>query len=291
MKRQLVFLHGRSQQFKDSKKLKAEWISAWKEGLDLSGLEPIDESRIHFPYYGQTLDDLVEKRENVADVIIRGVFGDPVEKAFYQSVLGEIQEVAGITEDELIEAGVGEVIERGPLNWPWVRAVLQVVDQKVPYGSSTSIALATKDVYQYLHNPVLRREIDSEVAKAIDPEVETVLVTHSLGTVVAYNILQSELAKNWKIPLFVTLGSPLAVSAIKKRLGVLRHPPSVGKWYNAMDPRDIVAIRPLDKAHFGINPEIENNTGINNNTENRHGIAGYLNNNEVAKRIHDALVK
>ena len=58
--RDLVFVHGRAQQNKDSKALKEEWIADWKAGLALSGLTlPLPPERIHFPYYGDTLAQLV----------------------------------------------------------------------------------------------------------------------------------------------------------------------------------------------------------------------------------------
>ena len=56
-----------------------------------------------------------------------------------------------------------------------------------------------------------------------------------------------------------------------------------------MDDRDIVALYPLDTNNFPIDPEIENNTDIQNHTDNRHGIVGYLNDKEVARRIYDVL--
>jgi hypothetical protein len=61
-------------------------------------------------------------------------------------------------------------------------------------------------------------------------------------------------------------------------------------WFNAYDERDFVALHPLDKEHFNINPPIENKNNVDNHTPNRHGIVGYLNDVDVAKRIYDALV-
>jgi hypothetical protein len=117
------------------------------------------------------------------------------------------------------------------------------------------------------------------------------VVSHSLGTLVAYNLLHREgVNRRWNIPLFVTLGSPLAVRRIKQSIGRIGHHPCVGKWFNAMDHRDVVSLFPLDKKHFDIDPAIENKTDVDNGTENRHGIAGYLNDKTVANRVYEALV-
>ena len=56
-----------------------------------------------------------------------------------------------------------------------------------------------------------------------------------------------------------------------------------------MDERDVVALYPLDQSGFPIMPAIENKTDVDNHTENRAGIAGYLNDRVVAKRIYEAL--
>lgn len=58
-----------------------------------------------------------------------------------------------------------------------------------------------------------------------------------------------------------------------------------------MDPDDIVALYSLEAANFPVNPSIENKTDVKNQTSNQHGIKGYLNDKEIAKRIYDALVK
>jgi hypothetical protein len=293
MTRQLVFIHGRAQEHKDSIALKAQWVAAWEEGLQKSGLQlPIDDSQIRFPYYGQTLYDLVSgvPEDQVAEVIVRGAEVDEEEKAFMWSVLQEVRNVAGVTDALLADAAGQDVVDRGVLNWEWVQGILKVIDQHVPGGSGLSIALATKDVYEYLKNPGIRDEIESGVRAAITPGVPTVVVSHSLGTVVAYNLMRREgVALGWEVPLFVTVGSPLGVTAIKKALRPIQFPACATKWYNAMDDRDVVALYPLDAQRFDVDPPIENNTSVRNQTQNRHGIAGYLNDKEVAKRIYDAL--
>ena len=60
-----------------------------------------------------------------------------------------------------------------------------------------------------------------------------------------------------------------------------------------MDQRDVVALYPLDATSLPLDPSdpaVENKLDVRNKTENRHGIAGYLDDQEVARRIHAALV-
>ena len=290
MTAQLVFVHGRAQEHKDSIALKAEWIGAWREGLGKSGLTvPIPETSIRFPYFGQTLYDLVAQADQVAEVVIRGT-ADDAERRFQQAVLAEVQTELKITDEEVEALLAREVVERGPLNWEWMQGILKAIDRRVPGGSAASIALSTRDVYQYLRNPGVREPIEQGVRKALSAQVPTVVVSHSLGTVVAFNLLKREgEQQGWNVPLFVTVGSPLAITAIRAALTPLEHPACVTKWFNAMDERDVVALYPLKKPHFDIDPAIENKTDVRNKTDNRHGIAGYLDDKVVAARIHQAL--
>jgi hypothetical protein len=293
MTRQLVLIHGRSQENKDAAALKAEWIHAWKQGLAKSGLTiPITVDQIRFPYYGQTLFDLVKDKpaSEVAEVIVRGDDTNDKEALFVRDFVLELQQQLGITDFQVQELTGETISERGPQNWKWVRSVLKALDKHVPGASSTSISLATRDVYLYLKNPGFQNVIDTGVRQAFTPRVETVVVGHSLGSIVSYNVLRRD-GKDlgWNVPLYVTLGAPLAVTAVKDALKPVKHPGCVSKWFNAMDSRDIVALHPLDAAHFPVTPTIENKTNVDNPTENRHGISGYLSDAVIAKKIFDAL--
>lgn len=292
--RELVLVHGRAQQGKDSLALKKEWLETLGEGLAKSNLTlPIEEPAVRFPFYGDTLDALMDgaSEDEAADVVVRGDTADAEQKEFICSLMEEIRERAGITEDNMREVADSDVVDRGPLNWEWVQGILKAIDRHVPGGSGASVALFTNDVYQYLGNPGVRDAIDTGVKKAFTPGVPTVVVGHSLGAIVSYNVLRRDGdSEGWNVPLYVTVGAPLAVTAIKKSLSPIRHPTCAKSWFNAMDERDVVALYPLDASNFDVDPAIENKTDVRNDTANRHGIRGYLDDKEVARRIYDALM-
>lgn len=293
MKPQLVFLHGRSQQHRDAAALKNQWIEELSRGMDAAGLEmPIPEDQIRFPYYGDTLFQLTEGADrDVAKVVVAGNDAeDALELEMQAAIIEEIRSKEGITDAQVAEIAGTDVLEAGVLNNEWVQAILKAIDNHVPYGSGLSIALFTKDVYHYLRNPGTRDAIESGVRQALEPGVPTVVVSHSLGSVVAYNLLKREGKQNgWLTPLLVTLGSPLAIRAIRRAVGPNRHPECVAKWFNALDERDVVALYPLNDAFFPTDPAIDNKTDVDNPTENRHGIEGYLTDTVVAARIYEAL--
>lgn len=291
----LVFVHGRAQEHKDAARLKQDWLDSLKRGLGEHGLTlPLAESAVHFPYYGQTLYDLWAQvpDDQVAEIVIKGRdAGDRQQLAFMASVLEEVQHARGISDEQVLAASALDTVPKGVLQWEWVQGILAAIDTHLPGASGLSVALATNDVYQYLNNPALAARIRQGVAQAIPPGEPTIVVAHSLGTVVAYDLLRSAGAANgWNVPLLVTVGSPLGVTAVKRALRPLDFPSCVGAWFNAMDPQDVVALYPLDSDHFGIEPPIENKTDVRNHTPNKHGIVGYLDDADVARRIHDALV-
>lgn len=294
MTRQLVFVHGRAQEGKESVGLKQKWVHAWEKGLAKSGLEiPLSDTQIRFPYYGDTLDQMVKgiTAAEADRVVVRGPELVTARDEFIRQYLAQVQEHAAITAPEVTAMLDQAVAERGVLNWEWVQGLLSVLDKKVPFASSASVALFTNDVFQYINLHEIRSTMDAGVRSAFTPGVETVVVAHSLGTLVAYNVLHEDAsATQLKVPLFITLGSPLAVKVIKKSIKPIRHPACVGKWFNAMDRRDVVALFPLDADNFDITPAIENKCDIDNETSNRHGIDGYLSDATVAKRIYDAVM-
>lgn len=294
MSRQLVFVHGRSQQGKNAAALKAQWVEALCQGLAKSSLKlPIAASDIRFPYYGDTLDQLVRGRPaaEAAKVIVRGEAAGEEEQNFVRAMILEIQQQLGITDQQVMAVSGASVSvrERGIQNWEWVHQVLQAIDRYVPGASSNVIAVATRDVYLYLNNPGFQDVIDTGVRAAFSETQEAVVVAHSLGTVVAYNVLRSHAAANGHVPLLVTLGSPLGIQAVKDALYPLVHPACVSQWFNALDERDVVALYPLDAQHFPVTPLVENKTDVENTTANRHGISGYVSDKVVAQRIYAAL--
>ncbi|MFT3719996.1 hypothetical protein [Pseudorhodoferax sp.] len=291
--RQLIFVHGRSQQDKDGAVLKKQWIEAWEKGLQANGLRnPLSEGDIRFPYYGNTLIDMLggKSSDEAAEVIVKGPAPAAAEQAVMREMIAEIAAHEGVAEMDIRAQLSEDVIEMGPANWGWVQGILTALDGIRPL-SKAIVSLVTADVAKYLTHPDTRKKIDDGVRSAIQPGEDAVIVSHSLGTVVAYSVLTSRTGAfpDTKVPLFVTLGSPLAVNAVRSRLRPHGFPPMVGSWYNAMDPDDVVALYPLIPKHFNTGKSIDNHERVDNWTDNQHGIVGYLDDKEVAKRIYDAL--
>lgn len=293
MMRQLIFVHGRGQQDKDAAALKQEWIAAWEKGLKANNLSnPLADKDIRFPFYGDSLIQMVNGKtaDEAVDVIVKGPPPPSATEDLMREMIAEIAAHEGVAEVDIRAELNAAVIAKGPANWGWVQGILAALD-KVKSLSKALVSLVTADVAKYLTDATLRKKIDDGVRSAVLPGREAVVVSHSLGTVVAYNVLMSRTGPfpDVGVPTFITLGSPLGVNAVKSSLRPHTFPPPVGKWFNAMDPDDVVSLYPLTKKHFNTGGEIENHDKVQNWTENQHGIVGYLDDKKVAKRIFDAV--
>lgn len=282
----LVMVHGRAQGGRGDK-LEGEWIGTWKKGLSAQQADGL-ETRfdIRQPFYGDRLDQLVEDSASFPpNIATRGDPGDvdPEFMAFRKAIAEAAADKAGVL-GELENETVYR--ERGPLNWNWVQRVLQKLET-VPGLGGNMIERFTRDVWVYLTDPYVRDEINQIVIDAMPTSGKVVVLGHSLGSVVAYDILRK--AQGIEVPMFITVGSPLGVRAIVEKLRPLKYPGVVKGWYNAFDEADTVALNPLDSTYFPVVPAIENYNKIVNPTGNRHGIIGYLNNKVLAARMMEAM--
>jgi pimeloyl-ACP methyl ester carboxylesterase len=281
----LLLVHGRAQQGKDPARLKTEWLEAFKRGAEKLGRTLPDDLEVDLPFYGDTLDDFARRFELPLTTDIQ-TKGAPVDAEFlrFQADMAEaLRHRAGVT-DAQIDAEYGANPKtRGPENWEWVQAILRALDKYGGGLSQTTLETFMRDVFLYTARAGVRDEIDRIVAAKL-PEKPTVVVGHSLGSVVAYNVLRSD-RRSLEVPLFVTLGCPLGIRAIRNEFRPLRYPEPVEAWYNAFDERDVVALYPLDSMNFPVRPAVENSRSVKNHTDNRHGIAGYLDDPDVAARI------
>ncbi|UKA26090.1 hypothetical protein IHC93_04340 [Photobacterium damselae subsp. damselae] len=109
------------------------------------------------------------------------------------------------------------------------------------------------DVYRYFHDPAFALEIEKPLIRLLQQyrHHSITLISHSLGTVIAYNVLQKLAAlrttQDITIDKWITLGSPLGLASVKAQLkrnlqGSLAVPDNVSAWHNYSDKRDIVCI-------------------------------------------------
>ncbi|MFJ8827842.1 hypothetical protein ACIREE_39695 [Streptomyces sp. NPDC102467] len=116
----------------------------------------------------------------------------------------------------------------------------------------------------------LRTELDAARGRVV-------LVSHSLGTVVAYDVLSEARFAQQEVPLFITVGSPLGYTEIQDLVvHPLQIPAPVGLWMNVADPFDIVTLDTTLADDFRTAAKIIADVVVDNPSPNNHAACGYL---------------
>src|SRR6185369_5032727 len=126
------------QQKKDAAGIKKEWMTAWEKGLAKSGLAlPITDADVHFPYYGDTLAQMVAGKTaaEAAQVIVKGPAPTPAEQEVMREMIAEIAMHEGVSEADIRAELSAQVIDKGPLNWGWVQGILSALDKVRPIST------------------------------------------------------------------------------------------------------------------------------------------------------------
>jgi hypothetical protein len=116
-----------------------------------------------------------------------------------------------------------------------------------------------------------------------------VVVSHSLGTVIAYDVLREPRFAARSVPLLVTLGSPLGYTEIQDVVTrPLQLPAPVRLWANFADPFDVVALDSSLADDFQGGPRIVD-ARVDNPSPNNHAACGYLGAARVRTTVAAAL--
>lgn len=290
-KARLVFVHGRAQEGKSEALLIEEWLKPLRQTLgDRAAI--LDEVEIIAPFYGDKLIELVRSLGDAIpdDIIVRGTDEDIDSdyREFIAEYLEQIRLIEGISDEEIAaEAGL-EVVERGPQNWRWVLAIIRTLN-RIPGLDGDIIERALRDVWIYLERSSVRQTINEIVEPAFETNLPVVTVAHSLGTIVAYDILRDR--SKGSVPQLITVGSPLGLKISREALAPIRHPNIVYQWFNARDSRDVVALYPLTASYFDIKPAITDYSEVRNRTPNAHGISGYLSDSTTVGALYRSLAE
>jgi endonuclease G, mitochondrial len=286
---QMVFLHGRRQEGKDPQALRAKWTAGLAKGLALAGRPAVEAADVWFPFYGDTFADSLGAREAAvldpvdAELDPAGALAprDPSTRSLYESLIEEAAERAGLppqaaaVEDE----GLGNLVGKLQKQLSWL-ANRSGLDQVL-------IAAVFRDVAAYLDRDDIRELVLDTVLQTVPTSGKLVLVSHSLGTVVAMDLL-TRLPDQVEVVQLVTAGSPLGMDSVFKRLlaGGPQRPDRVGGWLNAWCPADAVAIGCPLRDHWG---DRLTEVVTNNPKDRAHSIEEYLADARVAGAIGTAI--
>jgi hypothetical protein len=232
----VVGVHGVGRQFDGENTLRAAWLPALKDGLARAGRQLASDDDFACAFYGNLFRP----------------GGKAIDPPF------DASDVAEDWERELLELWWREAARidpavQGPdartkLSAPSVvQRALNALSQSRFFAGLAERALIgdLKQLRRYFDDPEVRRAARASVERAIGADT-TVIIAHSLGSVVAYEALCAHPA--WPVHTLVTIGSPLGMSnLIFEKLepgptaGVGVWPQGIARWFNIADKGDIVA--------------------------------------------------
>jgi subtilisin family serine protease len=119
-----------------------------------------------------------------------------------------------------------------------------------------------------------------------------VVVAHSQGSMIAYQVLSELDPASYQVDLFVTIGSPLGIQEVQDQLkritgqNRLAIPRCVGRWLNVADPLDPVALDKRLGGEYRGNVELKDMHVVNpDSPRHPHSGSGYLRTNVVRDAV------
>jgi subtilisin family serine protease len=153
-----------------------------------------------------------------------------------------------------------------------------------------------RDVHEFLFVPQRRETMEQSLLDRIQPGGGPfVVIAHSQGSMIAYNVLRRLTRDQADVRLFLTIGSPLGLQEVQdvlQQFGPLGVPACVSRWVNVADPLDPVAADRRLAAEYtargGV--EVEDFTILNTDTPRHpHSGTGYLKTRVAREVVREAV--
>ena len=228
----LVVTHGRSQEFNIPVTTQRPLEEALRFGLERVRPPDFTATPVTMAFYGDAWRP------------------DALPEAVAESGAQEPTELQREIAADMLAAGTAESAEAVPelLGWDSLNALATRLDERLRTGDLV-VRLFLEDVELYFTDAGRRQAAIDRVVEAVTAAGgDVILLGHSLGSVVAYDALSEY--PDLPVPGLITLGSPLGLPTVRRRLRTRRFPPGVARWVNVYDPRDFVTGREPLQAHF-----------------------------------------
>ncbi|MGQ4384933.1 hypothetical protein [Streptomyces sp. SAS_270] len=278
----LVLAHGIAQQYKGADSLLADWFPALTDGVTLAAGPRLRRSDVSMAFYGDLFRPAGHRGLGIPELDASDV-EDGLERelllAWWEAAARAESQVTG--PDRAVRLRTPDLVQR---------ALDALSHCSFFAGLSERLVIhSARQVRRYFTEPELRAAVRDRLAQALTADTE-VVVAHSLGTVVAYEVLCAH--PELRDLSLVTLGSPLGVrSLVFDRLvpapgaGHGRWPAPVKRWSNIADRGDAVALAKELAPLFGSRVQ----DALVHNGAKAHDVRPYLTARETGRAIADGL--
>jgi pimeloyl-ACP methyl ester carboxylesterase len=213
----------------------------------------------------------------------------PLSEEEAEFVAGALEELVGREDLDRVQEADCQTLGV-PQLWPVrLSRLVMAYDRRFPRGGGKLFVRAMREVRFYLYEPDLAARVRSLIAEAFSEDT-SVVVGHSLGSVIVYDLLRRgevtpERASG--VRTLVTCGSPLGIPSVRRGLNLvdgapLKVPGDI-VWVNVFDPADFVT---GGGGLGGVSPEIAD-VEVSNGIGDPHGVLRYLRTDPVARAIAD----
>jgi len=279
----LVLAHGIAQQYRGAESLLADWYPALADGVALAADVRPERSDVSMAFYGDLFRPSGHRGLGIPELDASDV-EDGLERelllAWWETAAREESQVAGA--DLPVRLRTPDLVQRA----------LDALSHSAFFaGASERLMIhSARQVRRYFTEPELRAAVRDRFLRALTAETE-VVVAHSLGSVVAYEVLCAH--PELRDLTLVTLGSPLGVRGLVfDRLvpapgaGYGRWPAPVKRWSNIADRGDAVALAKELAPLFGARVL----DSLVHNGAKAHDVRPYLTARETGRAIADGLI-
>ena len=229
----IVVTHGRDQAFEIPETMGRAWSDALRHGLRSAGYARPDDLDIRFAFYG----DLWRPDRREPDDDERGGAQPDNLDAPPSAVQASVgAELLGPRPDE----------ER--LDWRRLGQVVRALDDVFGVGELLLTRFLV-DLDEYFRDPAMRAAALERVAAVCQADAGPVLLLgHSMGSIVAYDLVASRGARPLGVAGLLTFGCPLGMKSLYRHVAELHpgtpFPPDLDRWTNVYNDEDFATIVP-----------------------------------------------
>jgi pimeloyl-ACP methyl ester carboxylesterase len=253
----IVITHGRDQAFQIPGTLERAWTDAVRFGLQRVEFPHPERVGVDFAFYGDIWRVDYPGRKPAAgddEDADRG-FGTRSEDSVVRAAEGPPSELVRAVAAELSPGaapGPGADVE-AERSWDDVARIVRVLDSRLGVGKAV-LAWFLKDLDEYFKTATVRDDVKERLTKKVrDANDDVILLGHSMGSIVAYDLMADGVAGNLRIRSLLTFGSPLGMKSVRDRMDTLHqgtpYPNALDKWVNVFNRQDFATVvrelRPL----------------------------------------------
>nr|WP_245346766.1 hypothetical protein [Arthrobacter stackebrandtii] len=254
-----------------------QWKAALEQSLARSGYPSLDAATVIAPMYAHALKGFDEPEQLPART-----FKAPNRDAAKLNRRDFERRLAAM------EHRIGRQDQEHPFN----EAMAYVATPVHDWAADLAVQVKSfKQAANYLSSKQIRAQVLNRILAAVPESGKVVIVAHSLGSVIAADLLL-RLPVDVEVSALITIGSPLANGRFKLddlRDALTDPPPHLSWWVNFRNAWDPVAIRRGLSSVFPWMLDHTINTGSDTNPAVPHGAIAYLGHSTVADTIGCAL--